>query len=58
MSQCLMFIIVCTLLSACGKKGPLEPLEESEYPRTYPKPSQQDSFPLKELKKKDHNDDA
>jgi len=25
-------------LSACGKKGPLEPLEPDHYPRPYPKP--------------------
>ncbi|MBY0461952.1 MAG: lipoprotein [Alphaproteobacteria bacterium] len=34
-----VFIIIIGLfLSGCGKKGPLEPVEPDNYPRTYPKP--------------------
>lgn len=51
MNQCLMLVMVCALLSGCGKKGPLEPVETSDYPRTYPKPLEQGSFPP--LKKQD-----
>lgn len=39
MSQYIILIIVCIVLGGCGKKGPVEPLEPGEYPRTYPKPS-------------------
>jgi predicted small lipoprotein YifL len=37
-----MLIMACLLLNSCGKKGPLEPLEKSDYPRTYPKPIEED----------------
>ncbi|MCE3230149.1 MAG: hypothetical protein K0R52_77 [Alphaproteobacteria bacterium] len=47
MGQYVMVIMVCSLLGACGKKGPTEPLEQSDYPRTYPKPSGQEPFPPK-----------
>jgi hypothetical protein len=33
-----ILIVLGICLNACGKKGPVEPLEPSEYPRTYPKP--------------------
>ena len=42
-----LLIVVCILISACGKKGPVEPLEKSDYPRTYPKPPEPDSVSLK-----------
>jgi hypothetical protein len=29
---------ITLMLSACGKKGPVEPLEPDQYPRPYPKP--------------------
>jgi len=32
-------VIISFFLSACGKKGPVEPLKPGEYPRTYPKAS-------------------
>jgi len=44
-------------LAACGKKGPVEPLEPSEYPRTYPKPPL-DLNPGKKTEKKESSDDA
>lgn len=53
-----VLIFASFLLGACGKKGPVEPLEPSEYPRTYPKPPSPDLFPSKEPKKKDCCDDA
>lgn len=34
---CIGVILVAILLVSCGKKGPVEPLEASNYPRTYPK---------------------
>lgn len=52
------FIIITLSLSlmGCGKKGPVESLEPSEYPRTYPKPPPPDSYDLKYLKKKESYD--
>jgi len=38
MLQRLAFLLLSLLLVACGKKGPVEPLEPSDYPHTYPKP--------------------
>jgi predicted small lipoprotein YifL len=32
------FLGIILMLSACGKKGPVEPLEPDQYPRPYPKP--------------------
>jgi hypothetical protein len=52
-----MLIVVGIFLNACGKKGPVEPLEPSEYPRIYPKPSS-DLDSGKKLKKKEPSDDA
>jgi len=34
-----ILIVLGVALSSCGKKGPVESLEPSAYPRTYPKPS-------------------
>ncbi|WP_420887362.1 LPS translocon maturation chaperone LptM [Candidatus Odyssella acanthamoebae] len=34
--QLITLIILGTLLSACGRKGPPEPLNETDYPRQYP----------------------
>lgn len=52
-----ILIMVGIFLNACGKKGPLEPLEPSEYPCTYPKPSP-DLNSGKKVEKKEPSDDA
>lgn len=39
MAQYFILMVLGIALSACGKKGPVESLEPSKYPRTYPKPS-------------------
>ena len=39
-----LLLLVCPLLAGCGKKSAVEPVEESAYPRSYPKPAQFD-FP-------------
>lgn len=56
--QYLILLIVSLLISSCGKKGPVEPLEESKYPRTYPKPPPQDQFPQKKPRQKESPNDA
>jgi predicted small lipoprotein YifL len=43
----MMVLIVGTFLVACGKKGGVEPLEDSKYPRTYPKPPEPDTLSSK-----------
>jgi hypothetical protein len=53
-----LIVIVGILLSACGRKGPVQPLEESTFPHTYPKPLKQSSFPIKKPERKDCCDDA
>ncbi|MBX9804772.1 MAG: hypothetical protein K2Y18_03335 [Alphaproteobacteria bacterium] len=58
MYQCFVVMIVGLLLGACGKKGPLEQLESSEYPRTYPKPPSPDTFPVNNLLKKQNIKDC
>lgn len=57
MNPYFMLIMVCLFLSACGKKGPVEPLEPSDYPRTYPKPVDQGPFPPKKQSQKGCCDD-
>lgn len=52
MVQYFILIVLSIALSACGKKGPVEPLEPSKYPRTYPKPLSG----LKTQKKESSND--
>ncbi|MGV8948599.1 MAG: hypothetical protein ACOH2E_04440 [Candidatus Paracaedibacter sp.] len=52
-----ILIGVSLFLSACGKKGPVESLEPSDYPRTYPKPPP-DLTPQKKVKKKEVPHDA
>ena len=46
-----------TLVSSCGKKSPVEPLEPSGYPHTYPKPKIIEQEIVKKLKNEDVNDD-
>ncbi len=58
MVQYFIIIMVSIFLMGCGKKGPVESLEPSEYPRTYPKPPPPDSHDLKYLKKKESSDDT
>jgi hypothetical protein len=41
-SICIGVIFAAIFLTSCGKKGPVEPLETSNYPRTYPKPPDSD----------------
>ena len=52
-----ILIMASILLSACGKKGPVESLEPSDYPRTYPKPPL-DLPPQKKVEKKEVSHDA
>jgi predicted small lipoprotein YifL len=33
----LVLILMSLVITACGKKGPLESLEPSQYPHNYPK---------------------
>jgi predicted small lipoprotein YifL len=35
-SPTILLIILCFLLVGCGRKGPLEPPQEDDYPRQYP----------------------
>lgn len=51
MFQCFIVIVTCFLVSSCGKKGPVEPLEPGDYPRTYPKPPVPDSASMKKSNK-------
>lgn len=44
------------LVSSCGKKGPVEPLEPSGYPHTYPKLKIIESEIIKKSKNEDIND--
>jgi hypothetical protein len=37
MYKYILSIAACIFLSACGKKGPVESLEKTDFPRTYPK---------------------
>lgn len=57
MVQYFILIVVGIFLIGCGKKGPVEPLEPSEYPRTYPKPPP-DLSSQKKQKKKEISHDA
>jgi predicted small lipoprotein YifL len=41
MFQYMVLIGICVVMSSCGKKGPVEPLEPSDYPHTYPKPQEE-----------------
>ncbi len=50
-----VLVMICTLLSACGKKGPVESLEPSDYPRTYPKPLEAPFPPLKKQDQKEND---
>jgi len=47
-----IIILISFGLAACGKKGGVEPLENSDYPRTYPKPPPPD-YPLAKEKNKE-----
>ncbi len=40
--QYFMVLIISLFLVGCGKKGPVEPLEPSAYPRPYPQPFEND----------------
>jgi predicted small lipoprotein YifL len=53
MFQCLLLLMTCILVSSCGKKGPVEPLEPSDYPRTYPKPPEPEFASMKKPNKVD-----
>lgn len=52
-----VLLVASFLVGSCGKKGPIEPLEESKYPRTYPKPPIADQPSQKKPKQKEapHN---
>jgi predicted small lipoprotein YifL len=52
-----ILVIMSIFLNACGKKGPVESLELSDYPRTYPKPPP-DLTPQTEVEKKEASHDA
>ena len=51
---CIGVILGAILLASCGKKGPVEPLEASNYPRTYPKPPDIDEQKKKKPKEGDN----
>lgn len=48
-----VLVVASLLVGSCGKKGPVEPLEESKYPRIYPKPPTPDHFSQKKPKQKE-----
>ncbi len=50
MFRYVLFVMACLILTSCGKKGPLDPLGKSEYPRTYPKPIEEELEVTKEKK--------
>jgi predicted small lipoprotein YifL len=52
-----ILIVASIFLNACGKKGPVESLEPSDYPRTYPKPSIE-LTPQKKVEKKEASHDT
>jgi hypothetical protein len=58
MNQYLLLIVFCSFLCACGKKGPPEALEKSDYPRTYPKPLDSEPFPPSGEQNQKRNDDG
>jgi len=53
MFQYIVLIGICLVMSSCGKKGPVEPLEPSDYPHPYPKP-QAEPLIVKKPKKVDY----
>jgi len=54
MFQYIVLMMVCLLMSSCGKKGAVEPLEQSDYPRPYPKPQKPEPLIMKKQKKVDY----
>lgn len=51
-----ILIVASTFIVACGKKGPVEPLEKSDYPRNYPRTSNPTSTPLEKPNMEDFHE--